>query len=260
MPGVLHVAAVEQGLVNSGVPAELAKELLDAFVEAKRRFHLGDFRPSAVEGGRFSEAVLRILEWRTTGSYTSLSNPKFKADTIITSLGQLAPGSFPESVRLHLPRTVRVIYDIRNKRNTAHLSDGIDPNIQDATIVVAVLDWVLAELVRLFHSVSATEAQEIIEVLVRREVPMIQIFDGRPRILKTLSHAEHFLVLLYWWGDRPLDRKVLSSWLTPAMRRNPGRVLLALHHEFAVTLSDETAHITQLGMRRVEDQRLIAPV
>jgi len=257
---VLDLSAVEEGFVNAGVPGELARELLDAFVEAKRRFHLGDFRPNAVEGGRFSEAALRILEWQTTGVYTLLSNPKFKADSVITSLGQLAAGSFPESVRLHLPRALRVIYDIRNKRNTAHLSDGIDPNIQDATVVVSVLDWVLAEFVRLFHSVSASDAQQTIDALVRREVPMIQVFDGKPRVLKTLSQAEHVLVLLYWWGDRPLDRKTLSSWLTPSMRRNPGRVLSALHADFAVTLTETAVHITQVGMRRVEDEKLIAPL
>lgn len=260
MAQLLDLPAVEQGFVAAGVPAELAKELLDAFVAAKRRFHLGDFRPNAVEGGRFSEAALRILEWQTTGAYTPLSNPKFKADSIITSLGQLGAGSYPESVRLHIPRAVRVVYDIRNKRNTAHLGDGIDPNLQDAAIVIATLDWVLAELVRLHHSVSAAEAQQIIEALVRREVPMIQEFDGKPRILKTLTHNDHYLVLLYWWGDRPLDRKTLSGWVPPNMRKNPGRALDSLHEGFLITLTTTTAHITQLGMRSVEDRNLIEPL
>jgi hypothetical protein len=255
---LLDVSTLEQGFTAVGVPADLVKELLDSFVESKRRFHLGDFRPNAVEGGRFSEAALRILEWQTTGLYTPLSDPKFKADSVIVALGQLPAGSFPESVRLHLPRALRVIYDIRNKRNTAHLSDGIDPNLQDASIVIATLDWTLAELVRLHHSVSAADAQQIIESLVRRDVPMIQEFNGKPRILKTLTHADHFLVLLYWWGDRPLDRKVLVSWAPPNMQKNPGRVLSGLHSEFLITLSEGTAHITQLGLRSVEDRNLIA--
>jgi len=254
---LLDLAALEQGFLSAGVPADLASETLEAFVSAKRRFHLGDFRPNAVEGGRFSEAVLRILEWQTTGSYTPLADPKFKADAVITKLGQLPAGSFPESVRLHLPRAVRVVYDIRNKRNTAHLSDGIDPSLQDASIVIATLDWILAELVRLYHSVSASEAQRIIEALVRREVPMIQEFDGKPRVLKTLSHADHVLVLLYWWGDRPISRADLNSWLPANMRKNASRVLRALHDAYLITLSDDTAHITQLGLRSVEDRRLI---
>ena len=30
---------------------------------------------------------------------------------------------------------LRVVYDIPNKRDAAHLTDGIDPNVQDVTIV-----------------------------------------------------------------------------------------------------------------------------
>ena len=53
---------VEQGFIAAGIPAELVKELLEAFAEAKRRFYRDDLRPSEIEGARFSEAVFRILE------------------------------------------------------------------------------------------------------------------------------------------------------------------------------------------------------
>jgi hypothetical protein len=256
----VDLAAVEQGLVAGGVPGDLAHEALAAFVSAKRRFHLADYTPNAVEGGRFSEAVLRILEWETTGTYTPLSDPKFKADSVMTRLGQQPAGSFQESIRLHIPRAIRVVYDIRNKRNTAHLSDGIDPNLQDASLVIGVLDWVLAELVRLYHSVSAAEAQQIIEALVRREVPMIQEFEGKPRILRSIGHADHLLVLLYWWGDRPIERGIFNSWLPVNVRKNSARVLRGLHDEFLVHMSEQSIQISQLGLRSVEDRKLIAPL
>lgn len=185
---------VEQGIIQSGVPAPVVTEILDAFVALKRRFHAGDYRPNAVEGGRFSEAVFRLLEWATTGTFTPFGDPSFKTDPLIKRLEQAPRTSFPDSVRVHIPRTLRVIYDIRNKRNTAHLADGIDPNVQDAHLVVANASWVLAELVRLYHSVSATEAQSTIEHLVRRDVPMMQVIDGFPRILKTLRASDHCLV------------------------------------------------------------------
>ncbi|HEY8913144.1 hypothetical protein [Lacisediminihabitans sp.] len=257
---VLDLSAVEAGFVTAGLPAELVTELLAAFSEAKRRFYLGDFRPQSVEGGRFSEAALRVLQWITTGAYKALSDPQFKADQVINALSQLPSGSFPESVRLHLPRAIRVIYDIRNKRNTAHLSDGIDPNTQDATIVVATMDWILAELVRLHHNVSASEAQAIIEALVAREVPMIQIFNGLPRILTNLPHTDHVLVLLYWHGDRPLDRATLRSWVPANVRTHLARTLTNLHDRFLVTADSNVVEITRKGLLEVESRRLIQPL
>lgn len=216
--------------------------------------------PNAVQGGRFAEAVMRILEWRTTGSFTPLADPRFSVEATIKALGGIAVSAEPESVRLHIPRSVRVVYDIRNKRNTAHLSDGIDPNVQDATLVVAVLSWILAELVRLYHAVSAADAQALIEVLVTREVPMIQVFDGSPRVLRTLPASDHLLVLAYWAGPLGVDRKTLASWLPASMQANALRTLGQLHAKHLVHLVDSLVRITIVGQRSVEERGLVQPL
>jgi hypothetical protein len=256
----VDAASIEAGFIAAGMPNELAREVLEAFIQAKRRFYLNDFMPNAVEGGRFSEAVLRVMQWATTGGFTPLANPKFKADTVITTLAGLPSGSHSESIRLHIPRAVRVIYDIRNKRNTAHLSDGIDPNFQDASIVVAILGWVLAELVRLYHSVSANAAQVTIEALVSREVPLIQVFDGKPRLLKTVGASDHILILVYWAGENGVDRKELTKWLPKKMQANAVRTLNGLHEKHLVHFTDPIIRITLLGQLDVEARKLIAPL
>lgn len=257
---LVDAASIEHGFVSAGMPTTLAHEVLEAFVEAKRRFYLNDFMPNAVEGGRFSEAVLRVMQWASVGKFTSLSDPKFKADVVINTLAALPAGSQPESIRLHIPRAVRVIYDIRNKRNTAHLSDGIDPNLQDASIVVAILGWVLSELVRLYHSVSANEAQSMIDALVSREVPMIQVFDGKPRLLQTVGASDHILILAYWAGEAGVGRKELTSWLPTAMRANVLRTLAQLHARHVLHFADPMVRITIPGQREVEGRKLIQPI
>lgn len=252
------ISDVEAGLAAAGVPSVLAHEVVEAYQEAKRRFHLNDFMPNAVEGGRFSEAVLRILQWATTGSFTPLADPKFKAESVINQLP--AAAGQPESIRLHVPRAVRVIYDIRNKRNTAHLSDGIDPNVQDASIVVAVMGWILAELVRLYHSVPPLKAQQMIEALVSREVPMIQVFDDRPRILKTIPASDHVLVLVYWAGAAGVDRKELSQWVPAPMRANLLRTLNQLHDKHLIHFIEPLVRITIAGQQSVESRQLVQPL
>ncbi len=74
----------------------------------------------------------------------------------------------------------------RRRRDAAHLADGIDANLQDATLV-AVLDWVLAELVRLHHGVGAGEAHGIVEDLVTRRAPVIQDVDARSYITNLIG-------------------------------------------------------------------------
>jgi hypothetical protein len=169
------LSAVQKGFLDAGVPGELVRELVEAFAEAKRRFHRIDLRPNAVEGGRFTEVTFRILQWATAGTYVPLSKSLPSVDRMLVSL-ENGPGN--DSLRFHIPRTLRLIYDIRNKRDAAHLADNIDPNLQDATLVMRNMDWVLAELVRQYHHVSADNAQQIIADLISKEVPAIQLFDG----------------------------------------------------------------------------------
>jgi hypothetical protein len=252
-----EAGAVADGLVKSGVPRILAEELEEAFLEAKRRFYLGDLRPNAVEGGRFAEAAFRLLQWATEGGkYTSIGKTLPSVDTL---LKVFINAKGPESLRKHIPRALQMIYTIRNTRDAAHLADGIDPNLQDATLVVHVMDWVLAEFVRLYHSVSADEAQHIIEELVAREVPVVQTVRGFPRVLRDLRAGEHCLVLLYAAGSEGASFGDLRSWVRPKMRGNLRRTLDALIADDLVHRDAETYIILRPGEKYVEEKRLVEP-
>lgn len=252
----LDLPSVQAGFVSSGIPSELVTELLAAFTQAKSRFYRTDLRPSAVEGGRFAEAAFRILQWSTTGTYTPIGRTLPKVDQLLVTLSN-ATGN--DSIRLHIPRTLRLIYDIRNKRDAAHLADGIDPNFQDATLVVRNIEWVMAELVRLHHNVSADDAQQIITELVTKEVPVIQLFDGFPRVLRDIKASDFCLVLLYWRGPKGATFAELAAWVRPSMRANLRRTLSGLYAKDFVHANSNEWFITQLGEKAVESSRLIEP-
>src|SRR5437879_1379666 len=162
--------------------AKLVSELLEAHAEAKRNFYLGGLRLSEVEGGRFCEAAFRLLQSIAFWAYTPLGK-SLDTDKLIERLRSLPSATFVDAVRLHIPRALRLVYDIRNNRDAAHLADGIDPNLQDATLVVGVIDWVLAEFIRLYHNVSANKAQELVEETVTRSAPIVQDFKGFLKVL-----------------------------------------------------------------------------
>lgn len=244
---------IERGL-KANFDSRLVDELLEAFQEAKRNFYLGGHRLNAVEGGRFCEAAFRMLEQKTKGNFTPLGR-QIDSRRIIAAAEQ---AKIPDGIRIHVPRALRMIYDIRNKRDAAHLADGIDANLQDATLVVAGLDWVLAEFVRLFHGVPADEAQKIISDLVRKRVPAVQDINGFLKILNpALQVSDRLLVLLYERGVQGATRDELRSWVHPKMRQNLNRALHHLEHDRTLIHSTgEIFQITESGMRDVEDRRL----
>lgn len=242
--------------LSKSLDATLVRELVQAHEEARRNFYLGGLRLAAVEGGRFCEAAYRILEQMAFGKFTAMGT-KLDTEKVANRLANLATGSQPESVRLHIPRSLRVVYDIRNKRDAAHLADNIDPNMQDATLVVGVIDWVLAELLRLVHKVPANEAQVTIERIVSRKAPVVQDFDGHLKVLKTLPASDHCLVLLYQCGKKGATFDEISAWVRPPMRANLRRTLdqLVDKRDFAHRKGD-TYFVTHLGEQEVEARKL----
>jgi hypothetical protein len=252
------VRAIIRAQLATSIDPLLVDELLEAHEEAKRSFYLGGDRLSAVEGGRFCEAAFRILEQITTGRFTPL---RAKVDTqrLIQRLEQLPSASHVDSVRVHIPRALRVVYDIRNNRDAAHLADGIDPNVQDSTLVVGVIDWVLAEFVRLYHNVSPNEARRIVEDIVSRKAPVVQEFGDFLKVLRTdLGASDHCIVLLYHRGANGATAVELSAWAKPAMRLNLRRTLRGLEVDKSFIHFDGSRYfITRTGEQYVETNRML---
>lgn len=232
-------------------------ELLSAYQDAKHHYFLGGLRLSAVEGGRFCEAAMRMLEQATTKKFTDFGR-MVASDKLFETLSNYPKSQFPESIRVHIPRAIRVVYDIRNKRDTAHLADDIDPNLQDATLVVSTLDWILAEFIRLYHGVSADEATKIIEAMVTRKVPVIEDFDGFLKVLNpSLKVSGYVLVLLYERGTAGATFAELERWIRPSMRANLRRTLNGMVDDALLHENDAGLFLlTKLGRQEVEKRNL----
>lgn len=250
--------AVLQAQLCTSLPEVLVDELLAAHEEARKAFYLGGLRLSAVEGGRFCEAAFRLLEYITTQAFTPLGR-SVDTDGIIRRLANLPQASHNDSIRLHIPRSLRLVYDIRNNRDAAHLGDGIDPNLQDASLVISVIDWVLAEFVRLYHDVDADEASRIVDDLVTKAAPLIQDFDGFLMVLNpSLGASDYCLVLLYRRGEQGATFDELSEWVQPTMQANLRRTLGRLVNTRAFVHQDgDRYYITRAGELDVETRQLL---
>lgn len=246
-----------QQVLESRYDPTLTKELLEAYEEAKRNFLLGGHRLSAVEGGRFCEAAYRILQSATVNKFTPLGE-SLNTERVAKDLGSLPSAEYPKSVRVYLPRALRIVYDIRNSRDAAHLADGIDPNLQDATLVVSVLDWVLAEFVRLSGRVSPDAAQRLVSDLVTRRYPAIQTFDNGPKVLRTdLRAGDMVLVLLYHVGAQGASIPELSRWAPSPMRSNLRRTVRSLETRAMAHQDEHKVRITRAGEKLVESRNLL---
>jgi len=240
--------------LNQSYPQELVGSLFGSYKEVVENFNLGKLRPSEVESGRFCEAAIRMLQYKTAGAYTPIGTRIANLDTEISTLANLPKADFSESVRLHIPRTIRVIYDVRSKRDSVHLGN-IDPNLMDATLVLNCCKWILAELFRLELKIPANEAQKTIDYLIEKKIPIIQDFDGFLVTLNpSLSARDRILVLLYYRSKEGATREELSLWLPPKMKKQLTTNLHRLqHNRNFIHRANNQIYITRAGEQFVED-------
>ncbi|NMR21733.1 hypothetical protein [Cellulomonas fimi] len=198
---------LKKSFVQGGLPEDLVTAVLDEYGSNKRRYFLNDYRPAAVDAGRFCEAVTRVIQFLGKDPHVPLT-AEIKVDSALNKIEN--DMTLEEGLRLHVPRAIRLVYGVRNKRDTGHLKGGIDPSLQDATLVVSTLDWVLAELVRIAHGVTADGAQDLITGIVTKEVPLVAVYNGRPVLLTDLKHLDHILVVLYWASSGSVTRGQLA--------------------------------------------------
>jgi hypothetical protein len=244
---------VESSL-SAKIPAGLAKALLDAHTQLKENFYFGRFRPSELEGGRFAEAAIRVVQQIATSTHSPMAQPLPRFDVLVAALAGL-PACAHESLRIHIPRALWAIYGVRNRRNVGHIGGDVNPNRADAHFVVGVCDWVLAELIRLTFKCPLVEAQAMVDNLVERKIPLIQDFDGFPKILRTdLSIPDRIMALAYVGGTKGLDITELRKWLKPAKNSAVMVALLRLDRDKAFLHKAGTrCFITQSGLRYVEE-------
>ena len=220
------------------------------------------YKPAVLDAAQFCEVVYRILEWETSKdkSYTP-----FEED--IKNFGQAlsrfeSKSDSDDSIRFHIPNTLKTIYVIRNKRGISHVGK-INPNLIDATLVVTCADWILAELIRLFHSlqIEIEEAQKIVDNLVTKRIPVVWRVGNtdRRRILtppgKKLSYQDKVLLLLYDSSPDPVSVKDLLAWTeysNPSLFRST--LLPSLHKEELIDYEEEdgSVHLSPLGIIYVE--------
>lgn len=249
-----------QSQLTNHLDSKLVDELLKAYSEAKRNYYLGGLRLSAVEGGRFCEAAFRLLQQITTSQFTPLGN-QLNTEQLIQTLANLPSNSSSDSIRIHIPRALRLVYDVRNKRDAAHLADGIDPNQQDAILVISILDWILAEFIRIYHNVTADEAHKIVDTIVTRSAPIIQDFNGFLKILNPkVKPSDQCLILLYQCGANGATIEQLSEWSPSIRKDNLLDTLGRLNGNKGFVHFDRVKYyITRTGEKEVEIRRLIEP-
>jgi hypothetical protein len=236
----------------TALPDGLRKPLLEEYQRMVTDFRERRWLPSELSGGRFCEIVYTILEGYP-GSYASA--PK-KPENFPHACAELQKRSVePRSMRIAIPRLLPSIYEIRNNRNVGHVSGDIDPNHMDATFVLSSCNWVMAELVRVLHRVSSTEAAALIEQFTEQSLVLLwEVEDQTRRVLDTTLNLYDQILLLA--GAAPVTLATLRAWTEHYSDAYLHTVLKHLHAKRFVEFNEKEGTVRLSPKGAIEASRI----
>lgn len=243
--------------ILNGIPKDLRDPLFASYQEIVANYIQHKWEPSELNGGKFCEIVYTIIKGNLDGSYPSKpTKPKnmLEACSKLEQISSNITRVGDRSLRILIPRILIPIYEIRNNRGVGHVGGDVDPNYLDATAVYGMTSWVLAELVRIFHGVTTTEAQEVVNALTEHKHPLIWEIGSSKRVLDPSLAADKQTLLLLSQTAFGVTDKDLSNWVEySSLSMFRTRVLKPLHKARLIEYDKKTflVHISPLGIINV---------
>jgi len=246
---------IDPSQLLTAVPQSLRGPLIEEYRGICHAFNEGRWKLAALDAGRFCEVAYTIIHGLLSGTFAPTPekpNNFVGACRQLESMQPVAVGD--RSLRILIPRLLPALYEVRNNRNVGHVGGDVVSNKMDATLAREVSSWVVAELIRITHAVSVSDAQASVDALVERTHPLVWEMDGVKRVLAPdMKMGDRILVLLYSTpGWVPTQQ--LKVWMRN--NNNIGRVLAGLFDKQLIELAPDKATITPLGIRHVEAKLL----
>ncbi|MXW09801.1 MAG: hypothetical protein F4X47_11620 [Gammaproteobacteria bacterium] len=250
----MGASPLKQPAVLGTLPPGLRDPLVEEFNKILRNFRERRWEPAELDGGKLCEIVYSILKGHVDGSFpASPSKPPNMYDAcqrLEQARGQL------RSIRIQIPRMLIALYEIRNNRGVGHVGGDVDPNQQDSAVVVSMSQWIMAELVRVFHKVDLDTAAAAVETLVERTIPLVWGVNGSLRVLNpSLTARDKALVVLYS-ARRMTAAKLAVDVEYKNLSRFRDKVIGKAHAEKLLNFDPHTDQVvlSPLGARYVETE------
>jgi hypothetical protein len=237
----------------TAIPAGLRDPLIAEYQSIVQNFLEHRWLPSELSGGRFSEIVYTILDGHAKGAYPAAPSKPGNFEQACKRLENNA--HVPRSFQILIPRMLPALYEIRNNRSVGHIGGDVDPNHMDAIAVLSMCNWIMGELVRVYHELSVQEAQKVVDALAEVRIPVVWSDGSTKRVLNPALKLPEQLLLLIATTLSQTSIAELQAWSEASDKRYFMKILRALHKKRQIEL-DETAGTIRIlppGAKTIQD-------
>lgn len=243
-----------RAVLESASDPVLAKLIIDTFVACEKAYWQKNWKHSGIEVGHFVEAVVRLIELKSTNSYTPVgkSIPALLPDWLKKCEQNPA---LPDGYRFHIPRLCLTIYGMRNKNGYGHLSINLCERI-DSQIMLDCSRWILCELIHMESSFSKEETDALVKSISDRPLQWIWLVGDKPRLLRDFGSLKNdLLVLMYYFGETHVSNLITASESSGSYVR---KVLGKLHKDKLVSYDSINLKVEISPLGSLEAEKLLS--
>ncbi len=136
------------------------------------------------------------------------------------------------------------------------MGGDIEPNSIDLATIVRMCDWVMCELIRVFHNLPIEDAQAMVDSLATKQVQDIWEVGGKKRVLRTsMNYKQKVMLLLYSQPESAALSEELFEWSEHSHMASFRRdVLRPLHQSKCIEYdrAEEIVYLSPVGVSEVE--------
>ncbi|WP_156993642.1 hypothetical protein [Terriglobus sp. TAA 43] len=132
------------------------------------------------------------------------------------------------------------LYEIRNNRSVGHVGGDVDPNHMDAVAVLSMSNWIMGELVRVYHGLSVNDAQRVVDALAEVRVPAVWSDGDVKRVLQPRLKMPDQIILLIATSLPTVSSVELLRWVEASDKRYFIKLLRALHKKRFIEFNEAT--------------------
>lgn len=238
--------------VALGIDEGITYRLIEEYKEVKKSAFFNDYEEVIKHAGKFSEAILALIENKISGKNVNLDKVNF--DELYKKIVNYPKSDAKDEVlTLAMPRVARSVYTLRSKKDVVHIKT-VDPDFIDSVYCVTACDWMLSELAFLLLKANEKEVYEMVNSVLKKKIPLIEEFeDGTIVILKTnLSRSDEILLALYHNYPRRASNLDLAS-ILKIPRQIIYTYLQRLEEQRLIHRTESGSKLTQLGIKYVEE-------
>ncbi|MES2266745.1 MAG: hypothetical protein V4520_08290 [Bacteroidota bacterium] len=242
----------------SVIPNGLRVPLVNEYNNILQHYLERRWTAAELSGGKFCEIVYTVLDGYAKGVYAPAP---FKPSNFVDACKKLENNSaVPRSFQILIPRMLPSLYEIRNNRNVGHVGGDVDPNLMDAQAVIAMCSWVMGELVRVLHNISIDKAQNTVDSISSRKIPLVWSVGDAKRVLKPSASLKDKILLLIGIDSSKTNVDELLRWIEYKNKNYFLKTLRALHKLRLIELSADGKFVEILPPGAIYLEKLIVKI